>query len=64
MEKHWLKNYPPGIAAEVDVHAFASLKAVLRQSCERFANLPAYSNMGASMTCAELNLHSRNFAAY
>ena len=64
MEKIWLKNYPPGIAAEVDVHEFASLRDVLRRSCERFAELPAYSNMGASMTYAELDQHSRDFAAY
>jgi long-chain acyl-CoA synthetase len=64
MEKIWLKHYPPGMAAEVDVHAFASLREVLRHSCERFADLPAYSNMGASMTYAELDQHSRDFAAY
>ncbi|MBA3057003.1 MAG: AMP-binding protein [Gammaproteobacteria bacterium] len=64
MEKIWLKNYPPGIAAEVDVHEFDSLREVLRRSCERFADLPAYSNMGASMSYAELDQHSRDFAAY
>ena len=64
MEKIWLKNYPPGIAAEVDVHEFDSLRDVLRRSCERFADLPAYSNMGASMRYAELDQHSRDFAAY
>ncbi|MHB8951098.1 MAG: AMP-binding protein [Rhodoferax sp.] len=64
MEKIWLKNYPPGIAAEVDVREFDSLREVLRRSCERFADLPAYSNMGASMSYAELDQHSRDFAAY
>jgi long-chain acyl-CoA synthetase len=64
MEKIWLSHYPQGIAAEVDVHEFASLKDVLRRSCERFADLPAFSNMGASITFAELDQHSRDFAAY
>lgn len=64
MERIWLKNYPPGVAPEIDVNAFASLRAVLRSSCERFADLPAFSNMGASMTYAELDQHSRDFAAY
>jgi len=64
MEELWLKNYPPGIAAEVDVYEFASLKDVLRHSCERFADLPAYSNMGGSTTYAELDQASRDFAAY
>lgn len=64
MERIWLKSYPPGIAAEVDVHEFDSLRDVLRRSCDRFADLPAYSNMGASMSYAELDQHSRDFAAY
>ncbi|WP_114971456.1 AMP-binding protein [Rhodoferax ferrireducens] len=64
MEKIWLKNYPPGIAAEVELHEFASLRDVLRHSCDRFAPLPAYSNMGASITYAELDQASRDFAAY
>src|ERR1035437_7902494 len=64
MERIWLKHYPPGIGAEVDMHEFASLNEVLRRSCERFADLPAFSNMGASMTYAELDQHSRDFDAY
>ncbi|MDP2000251.1 MAG: AMP-binding protein, partial [Rhodoferax sp.] len=64
MEKTWLQHYPSGISAEVDVDAFDSLKDVLRLTCQRFADLPAYSNMGGSMTYAELDLHSRDFAAY
>jgi long-chain acyl-CoA synthetase len=64
MEKIWLKNYPPGVPAEVDIHAFTSLRDVLRRTCDRFADLPAYSNMGATLTYAELDQHSRDFAAY
>jgi len=64
MEGIWLRNYPPGIPAEVDVYEFASLKDLLLRSCRRFGSLPAYSNMGASITYAELDQASRNFAAY
>ncbi len=64
MERIWLSHYPPGIPAEVDVHEFASLKDVLLRSCQRFGALPAYSNMGASITYAELERSSRDFAAY
>lgn len=64
MEKIWLNHYPKGIPAEVDIHEFASLKDVLKRSCERFSDLPAYSNMGASLTYAELDQYSRDFAAY
>jgi long-chain acyl-CoA synthetase len=64
MERIWLSHYPPGVPAEVDVHEFASLKDMLLRSCQRFGELPAYSNMGASMTYAEVDRASRNFAAY
>jgi long-chain acyl-CoA synthetase len=64
MEKIWLRSYPKGVAAEVDIHQFASLRDVLRHSCDRFSDLPAFSNMGASMTYGELDQHSHDFAAY
>jgi long-chain acyl-CoA synthetase len=64
MEQLWLTNYPEGIPHEVDVNEFASLKDVLERSCQRFRDLPAYTNMGASITYAELDGLSRDFAAY
>ncbi len=64
MEAIWLKNYPLGVPAEIDVNEFASLRDVLRSSCERFGDLPAFSNLGASITYSELDRASRDFAAY
>ena len=46
------------------MHEFASLRDLLLRSCHRFAALPAFSNMGVSMSYAELDRSSRNFAAY
>jgi long-chain acyl-CoA synthetase len=64
MERIWLRHYPHDIPAEVDVHEFDSLKDVLQHSCERFSDLPAYGNMGESISYADLDRLSRNFAAY
>jgi len=64
MDRIWLKNYPPGIAGQVDVNEFSSLKDVLEQSCRRFGALPAFSNMGSSISYAQLDQASRDFAAY
>ncbi|HOE43328.1 MAG TPA: AMP-binding protein [Rhodoferax sp.] len=64
MEAIWLKSYPPGVPAEVDMFEFASLTDVLLRSCHRFAALPAYSNMETSISYAELDRSSRDFAAY
>jgi long-chain acyl-CoA synthetase len=64
MERIWLDQYPAGIPAEVDVQQHASLCQILERSCKRFADLPAYGNLGVSMTYGELDAASRDFAAY
>lgn len=64
MESIWLNSYPPGIPAEVDVFEFTSLRDMLQRSCQRFGDLPAYSNMGVSITYAQLDRLSRDFAGY
>ncbi|MEW5882572.1 MAG: AMP-binding protein [Pseudomonadota bacterium] len=64
MDRIWLKQYPPGIPADVDVKAYSSLKDIFEKSCARFAELPAYGNMGHSITYRELDEASRAFGAY
>jgi long-chain acyl-CoA synthetase len=64
LDKIWLGQYPKGIPAEVSVDEYASLKEILERSCREFAGLPAYGNMGASMTYGELEKASREFGAY
>jgi long-chain acyl-CoA synthetase len=64
MDKRWLKKYPQGIPAEVDLQGHASLCEVFARSCERFAELPAYSNMGVPITYRELDKASRDFGAF
>jgi long-chain acyl-CoA synthetase len=48
----------------VDVHAYASLNEVLSSSCQRFSDLPAYTNMGTSISYAELERASGEFGAF
>jgi long-chain acyl-CoA synthetase len=60
----WLAQYPEGIPPDVDVKAYSSLKEIFEKSCARFASLPAYGNMGVSMTYRELDQASRAFGAY
>ena len=64
MNRIWLKRYPEGIPAEVNVDEYASLREIVEQSCERFGDLPAYGNMGASITYRELDRASREFGAF
>jgi long-chain acyl-CoA synthetase len=53
-----------GILPEVGLDEFASLVDVLQTSCRRFAELPAFSSMGARITYTELDRESRAFAAW
>lgn len=64
MEKIWLKNYPPGVPAEINPDEYTSLVAILEESCERFAELPAFTSMDKTITYAEYDRLSRNFAAW
>lgn len=64
MKKIWLESYPPGVPAEIDTNQFASLGDLFDKSVARFAGHTAYINMGKSITYAELDLLSRQFAGY
>ena len=64
MERIWLKSYRADVPAEADVDAFSSIVNMFDQSVARFANKPAYIHMGVTLTYAEVDRLSRNFAAY
>ncbi|MGA9854806.1 MAG: long-chain-fatty-acid--CoA ligase [Gammaproteobacteria bacterium] len=64
MDKIWLKEYPQGVPAEINPDEFSSLKAVFEDSCRRYAELPAYSNLGATLSYADLERMSREFGAW
>lgn len=64
MEKVWLKEYPEGVPAEIDLGEFSSLKDILEKSCQRFKDLPAYSNLGAVLSYSDIDRLSRDFAAF
>ena len=64
MERIWLKSYPEGVPAEVDVDAFSSIVDMFEKSVTKFADRPAYVHMGATLTYAEVDRLSRDFAAF
>ncbi|SDG93450.1 long-chain acyl-CoA synthetase [Pseudomonas benzenivorans] len=63
-ENFWKDKYPVGIAAEIDPDQYPNIQAVLKQSCQRFADKPAFSNLGKTLTYGELYTLSGQFAAY
>jgi long-chain acyl-CoA synthetase len=64
IENFWKDKYPAGITAEINPDEFPNIQAVLKQSCQRFANKPAFSNLGKTITYGELYALSGAFAAW
>jgi long-chain acyl-CoA synthetase len=64
MNKPWLTAYPPGTPAEIDANSFRSLVEIFEDSCRRFADRPAYHNLGVTLTYRDLDRLSRDFGAY
>jgi len=63
-EKFWLRDYPDGVPAEIDPDAVRSLKQMFEDACRDFAARPAFSNMGRTLTYAEIDGKSRCFGAW
>ncbi|MGA2023756.1 MAG: AMP-binding protein [Steroidobacteraceae bacterium] len=64
MDRFWVRQYPPGIPADVDVFAFDSLKALIEKACEDYADRVAYRCMGTAMTYAQLGRRSGAVGAW
>jgi long-chain acyl-CoA synthetase len=64
VDKPWLKSYPPGMPAEIDLKAFSSVRDILEKSCQKFADKTAYSNLGVTLSYRDLDRLSRDFAAF
>lgn len=63
-DNFWKDKYPVGVKSEIDPDEYQNIQAVLKQSCERFADKPAFSNLGKTLTYGELYTLSGEFAAY
>jgi long-chain acyl-CoA synthetase len=60
----WLKNYHPDVPKSIDAEKYESLPALFAETRERFADRPAYENMGKIISFEELDNLSNNFAAF
>ncbi len=64
MEKIWLKHYPAGVPAMVDVEKYASLVALLDDSFSAYRSRTAYKFMGKAISFEQVDAWSRDFAAW
>ena len=60
----WNDKRPAGVPSDIDLSAYKSVVEVFERSCKKFADRPAYSNMGVTLTYAELERYSAAFAGY
>ena len=56
MEKIWLKHYPKGVPAEIDVNEYKSIRDVFEEGVTKFAARPAF-------TCMTLRAAAARFSA-
>jgi len=64
LENFWKDKYPAGVSSEINPDQYPNILAVLKESCERFANKPAFTNLGKTLTYGEIYTLSGHFAAY
>jgi len=63
-ENFWKDKYPEGIPSEINPDEFENIQQVFKYSCERYANKPAFTNIGHTLSYSELYRLSGQFAAW
>ncbi|MDH4071850.1 MAG: AMP-binding protein [Gammaproteobacteria bacterium] len=64
MQKRWLGAYPQGVPAEIPAPPFRSLRDLIEHAFREYADRPAYTNMGTTLTYRDLDRLSLEFARY
>ncbi|WP_119968576.1 long-chain-fatty-acid--CoA ligase FadD [Shewanella japonica] len=64
MDQPWINNLPEHVPAEIDSAQFSTLVDMFESAVAKYADQPAFINMGATLTYRKLEERSRAFAAY
>src|SRR5436305_11100421 len=64
MERIWLKQYPAGVPADIDVTQYSSLVALLEESFAKFSDRKAFICMDKSISYRDLDEMSLALAAF
>ncbi|AYC99485.1 long-chain-fatty-acid--CoA ligase [Neorhizobium sp. NCHU2750] len=62
--KIWLASYPPGVPEEIPPLAHRSLGDLFEESCSRYADRPAFTSMGKTLTFRQLEAESSKITAW
>ncbi|WZB63929.1 AMP-binding protein [Achromobacter xylosoxidans] len=63
MERIWQKSYP-GMPTDIQLDGVSTMVTVVRDSCRQYAGKTSYISMGKSISYAELDALTRDFAAW
>lgn len=63
-EQFYQDKYPAGISREVDLDKYKNMVDVFEQAVQKYADKPAFTALGATLTYRDLDTQSRNFAAW
>ncbi len=64
MERVWLKSYPPGVPADISLDAAMSAVDLFNSATREFSGKTAYISMGATLSYAQLDALSAQFASH
>jgi long-chain acyl-CoA synthetase len=64
MERIWLKSYPPGVPADINPNEYRSLVELFDAGIKKYAERPAFHNMGKTISFGQLEAQSRDFGAW
>jgi long-chain acyl-CoA synthetase len=64
MERPWLRNYPPGVPAEIDPSQYASLVDLFNESLTKYRDRKGYICMGKALTYGQVDDMSTALAAW
>jgi long-chain acyl-CoA synthetase len=63
-DRPWLNSYPEGMPAEIGALPAPSVGELMANSCRQYANRPAFTCMGKSISFAELERQSSSLGGY
>ena len=64
MDRFWLKNYPPGVPADIDPSLYPSVVALIEESFAKYRDARAYVCMDKALSFGEVDELSRALAAW
>jgi len=63
-DRIWLKSYPLGVPADIDIDRYASVVDMMEESFQKFASLTAFSFMGKDLSYRQVDELSQTFGVY